>query len=329
MRRPCAAVLFAAACDVAVTVGYNEVGVVSPQSCPADALLRECSGQGCVVAELSAAQMGRETLAVDAEHIYFLRPDNVIARMPVLGGPMEDLTSVDAGLERLTIDDEFVYWTEHNATILRVPKTGGDAELVKTIFGNPVSIAAHGDELYVALPEQDVVAMVSKRTGAETRLAGQDGPADLGVDAEHVFWINQGIAGAATGELVRAPLGNLEDAEVLRSGLADPLSLGVTADAIVWATYDRVFRLPRGGDEPQMFEVQPSAEDPSGLGEPKGVTEFDGILYVAGAGGFFRIRVADGDVLALEGRSITGLATACDGIYLVGWYEPLLFRYGR
>lgn len=321
MRRPRAAILLAAACDVAVTVGYNEVGVVSPQSCPSDARLRECSGENCVVAELSAAQMGRETLAVDAEHIYFVRPDNVIARMPVLGGPMEDLTSVDAGLERITIDDAFVYWTEHNATILRVPKTGGDAALVKTIFGNPVSIAAHADELYVAMPEQGVVAMVSKTTGAETRLAGQDRPVDLGVDAEHVYWINEGIAGAATGELVRAPLGNLEDAEVIRSGLADPLALGVTADAIVWATYDRVFRLPRGGGEPQMFEVE--------LGEPKGVTEFDGILYVAGAAGFIRIRLADGDALALEGRSITGLATACDGIYLVGWYEPLLFRYGR
>jgi hypothetical protein len=184
-----------------------------------------------------------------------------------------------------------------------------------------VSIAAHDDELYVVLPEQGAVAMVSKSTGAETQLAGQDRPVDLGVDAEHVVWINQGVPGAATGELVRAPLGNLEDAEVVVSGLADPLSLGITADAIVWATYDRAFRLPRGGDEPQMFEVE--------LGEPKGVTEFDGILYVAGAGGFFRIRVADGDALALEGRSITGLATACDGIYLIGWYEPLLFRYGR
>ena len=144
---------------------------------------------------------------------------------------------------------------------------------------------------------------------------------DLGVDAEHVYWINQGIAGAATGELVRAPLGNLEDAEVVRSGLEDPLRLGVTADAIVWATYDRVFRLPRGGGEPQMFEAE--------FGDPKGVTEFDGILYAAGAAGFFRIRLADGDALALDRRSITGLATACDGIYLVGWYEPLLLRYGR
>lgn len=326
-RRRSAAVFFAgacelAACDVAVTVGYNEgPALVSPQSCPSDALLRECSRQNCVVAELSTAQMGRETLAVDVEHIYFVRPDNVIARMPTLGGPIEDLAIAAPGLERMTIDDEFVYWTEHNATILRVPKTGGDAAIVKTISGNPVSIAAHDDELYIALPEQGAIVTVSKSTGAETQLAGQDRPVDLGVDAEHVYWINQGIPGAATGELVRAPLGNLEDAEVISSGLEDPLSLGVTADAIVWATYDRVFRLPRGGDEPQMFAVE--------FGEPKGVTEFDGILYVAGEAGFFRIRIADGDALALDRRGITGLAPACDGIYLAGWYEPLLFRYGR
>jgi hypothetical protein len=322
-----AALLFAgacdlAACDVAVTVGYNEApGLVSPQSCPSDALLGECSRQGCVVVELSAAQMGRETIAVDTEYIYFVRPDNVIARMPTLGGPIEDLAIAAPGLERLTLDDEFVYWTEHNATILRVPKTGGDAAIVKTISGNPVSIAAHEDELYIALTEQGAVAMVSKSTGAETQLAGQDRPVDLGVDAEHVVWINQGLPGGATGELVRAPLGNLEDAEVIRSGLEEPLSLGVTADAIVWATWDRAFRLPRGGGEPQLFEAD--------FGEPKGVTEFDGILYVAGAAGFFRIRLADGDVLALDRRGITGLATACDGIYLVGWYEPLLLRYGR
>lgn len=327
MHRRCAALLFAgvcdlAACDVAVTVGYNESpAVVSPETCPSDARLRECSQEGCVVAELSAAQMGRETIAVDAEHIYFLRPDNVIARMPTLGGPIEDLTSVDAGLQRLTIDDEFVYWTQYNATISRVPKTGGDAELVKTIFGNPSSIAAHDDLLYVALPEQNEVVTVSKHTGAEMRLPGQARPMDLGVDTEHVYWINQGIAGAATGELVRAPLGGLADAEVIVSDLEFPIRLGVTADAIVWATFDRVFRLPRGGDEPQLFEAE--------LGDPKGVTEFDGILYVAGAAGFLRIRVADGDALALHGQSITGLATACDGIYLVGWYEPLLFRYGR
>jgi hypothetical protein len=310
------------ACDASVTVGYNGAGgQVSPESCPDDALFRACSTEACVAAELTAAQSGKETLAVDADDIYFITEPDTLSKMPKSGGTVVPLTTVSAQLERITLDEENVYWTEFDGNILRIPKAGGPASTVTKIFGHPVSIASHQDDLYVVMTDSGEVAKITKSSGAETRLTGESGPIDLALDGEHVYWINQGEPGGATGELVRAPLGKLTSAEVILSNLEEPLALGVTADSIVWATYDKVFRLARAGGEPQAFDVP--------FGEPKGVTELDGILYAAGMYGLYRVRVSDGDTLALDPRGFTGITLGCDGLYAVGWFEPVLIRYGR
>jgi len=308
-----------AACDVSVTVGYNDA-LVPGASCPADAPLRACSTETCVVTELTSAQMGKETLAVDAEHIYFITETDVLSSMPKGGGAVVELATVAPSLERLTVDEENVYWTEFDGRIFRVPKAGGTTESVTEIFGHPISIASHDADLYLALTDSGEVAKVTKSSGATTTLAGENAPIDLGVDGEHVYWINQGQPGEANGELVRAPLGDLTGAEVILSSLDEPLVLGVASDAIVWATFDKVFRLSREGGDPSVFEAP--------FGEPKGVTELDGTLYVAGQMGVYRIRIGDGDALALDGRGMTGLALGCDGLYAVGWFEPILLRYG-
>jgi hypothetical protein len=274
-----------------------------------------------VVSEIGTAQMGKETVAVDAAFIYFVSPDDVLAKIPKAGGAVVELATVVPNLERITLDEANIYWTEFDGNIHRVPKSGGGSEIVTKIFGHPVPIASHEDDLYVALTDSGEVAKVTKSTGAETKLAGQNWPVDLGLDGEHVWWINQGQSGALNGELVRAPLGNLAAAEVVLTGLEEPIVLGVASDAIVWATYDKVFRLPRQGSEPQVFEAP--------FGDPKGVTEFDGVLYVAGEAGVYRVGVADGAALALDPRGFTGLTLGCDGLYLVGWYEAVLLRYGR
>lgn len=311
-----------AACDVEVTVGYNDAdGLVSPATCPADALFRACTTETCVASELGAAQLGKETLAVDDDSIYFVSEPNMLAKMPKGGGTVVQLASVSGQLERLTVDAENVYWTVFDGGIFRVPKAGGPTEIVTTIFGHPISIVSHGADLYLALTDSGEIAKVTKSSGASTTLAGENGPVDLGSDGEHLYWINQGQSGLANGELIRAPIGNFTGREVLASNLEEPLALGVTADAIVWATYDKVFRLSREGGEPQVFEVP--------FGEPKGVTEFDGIIYVTGMYGLHRIRVDSGETLALDGRGFTGLTLGCDGLYLVGWFESILLRYGR
>ncbi len=307
------------ACDVSVTVGYNDA-LVPGASCPSDAPLRSCGSETCVVSELTAAQIGKETLAVDDESIFFITDANVISKLAKTGGEVVALTDVHPNLERMVLDEENVYWTEYDGRIFRVPKAGGEATNVTDILANPVSIALHESDIYIAMPDSGEIAKIDKISGSTTLLAGQGAPVDLGVDSEHVYWIDQGEPGGATGKLVRAPLGDLTGAEVMLSGLSEPLVLGIANDAILWATNDKVFRLAREGGEPRVFEVP--------FGEPKGVTEIGGTLYVAGETGLFRVQVDSADSLAVDGRGFTGIALACDGLYAVGWYEPILVRYG-
>lgn len=310
-----------AACDVSLTVGYNDAkGPVSALSCAANAPLRSCADESCVVAELGPALIGKETLAVDDDSIYFVSAEDEIGRMPKAGGEITPLVTGTKNLERMVLDDEYLYWTETDGLVLKVPKKGGTPSTVTSIFGHPIPIGLHDDDLYVALTDSGEIAKIDKATGSTTTLTGEDFPIDLAVDAEYVWWVNQGAPGGATGELVRAPLGDLTKREVVESGLAEPLALGVTEDSILWATYNQVSRLPRKGGDPQTFDIS--------LGEPKGVTELGGILYAAGQQGVFRIRLEDGAMLTLEGRGVTGISLACEGLYGVGWYEPFLFRYG-
>lgn len=309
-------------CDVSLVVGYGDTDLpISPASCPDDAVFRACATEPCVVSEIVAAQRGKETLALDSEFIYFIRETDVLARVPKGGGTVVDLADVGFNLQRIALDEENVYWTNYDGEILRVAKSGGPAATVTKILGNPVSIASHEGDLYVAMTESGEIVKVTKSDGATTLLAGQNGPVDLGKDGSHVYWINQGQSGMANGELVRAPLGDLSGAEVVVDNLEEPLALGIAGDAILWATYDKVSRLPRSGGEPRVYEVP--------FGEPKGVTEFDGILYVVGAGGLFRVRADNGDTQTLDARGFTGLALVCDGLYAVGWFESVLVRYSQ
>ncbi|MFO0619001.1 MAG: hypothetical protein U0414_40810 [Polyangiaceae bacterium] len=327
MKRVGALVLTAAtlatgvACDTVLVVGTNEAtGASSALSCPASAPLRACASQTCVFSDIGAGQIGEETLAIDEDSIYFVSDYEAIGRMPRGGGPVETLVTGAKNLERMAIDDEYLYWTEFDGTVLKVPKKGGSKAVVVTLFGHPVPIALAGDDLYVAMTDSGEVAKIDKSSGAMTKLAGERAPIDLAVDREFVWWINQGDPGGQTGELVRAPLGDLTRREVVLSNLAEPLVLGVAEDSILWATYGKVSRLARAGGAPSTFDVA--------LGEPKGVAEIEGIVYAAGEKGVHRVRVGDGSTLALDGRGITGIALACDGLYGVGWFEPLVFRFG-
>jgi hypothetical protein len=314
-----------AACDASVTVGYNDRdalqgGSVTPESCPDDALFRACTTETCVVSEIAAPQFGKETIVVDADYLYFVSDPDVLTRMPKGGGDIVPLANVSGQLQRMTLDADYVYWTVYNGEIFRVPKGGGETTVVAELFGHPFAIASHEGDLYTAMTETGEVAKVTKSSGASTRITGQSGPADLALDGEYVYWINQGEPGAETGELVRAPLGNLSAAEVILSNLEEPLVLGVTPDAILWATYEKVFRLAREGGEPQVFEIP--------FDEPKGVIEFDGFIYAAGYG-LYRIRLSDGESELLDGRGFTAITLGCDALYGVGWYDPILIRYGR
>jgi hypothetical protein len=311
------------ACDETIIVGYNDVGLlISPESCGPNASFRACTTETCVVSQLGTAQLGRETIAVDADALYFIAPTDVLARMPKDGGPILELATGALKLQRLTLDQTTLYWTNFDGEVFRVPKDGSaPATLLTKVMAHPISIAADDAHLYLAMTDSGEIAMVTKREGTATLLAGQGTPVDLGIDGEHVWWIDQGDPGMANGGLVRVPRGDLTNPEIVLSGLEEPLALGVTRDAILWATYDKVFRLSRTGGPPRTYAIA--------LGQPKGVTEFDGVIYAAGMGGLFRVQVDDGAALLLDLRGMTGLTLGCDGLYGVGWFESILVRYGR
>ena len=93
--------------------------------------------------------------------------------------------------------------------------------------------------------------------------------------------------------------------------------VGIASEAILWARTTGVRLRARGRD----------AGVRGAFGEPKGVTEIGGTLYVAGETGLFRVQVDSADSLAVDGRGFTRIALACDGLYAAGWYEPILVRY--
>jgi len=317
------ALLGLCACDVSSTVGYNDgaLSVGPGASCPADASLRVCSSGDCVVTEVSAAEQGVETVAVDADGIFFVSALNVLARRPIGGGPLVELTTELDQMEQLTIDADRVYWTEFDGKVRSLPKTGGPTLDVTSVFGHPTSIALDAEHVYVVLPESGEVAMAPIPSGPETHLAGENVPIAIAADAEHVYWLDQGQPGAANGELVRAPRGDLSSAEVLLSNLDAPVAIALTSDAVLWATFDSIFTVPKAGGS--------AAAIAGGFGEAKAIAAFDGIVYLAGQGGLTRTTMADGATLLLEPRPMTSLGMGCDGVFATGWADPVLIRYGK
>jgi hypothetical protein len=312
------------ACDVSSVVGYNDgaLPLVPGGSCLPDASLLACGSGHCVVSEVSAAQAGVETIAVDAENVFFVTAPSVLSRRPLDGSSAPVVLTAELDqMDQLAIDDERVYWTEFDGKVQSLPKAGGPTTLVTSIFGHPTSIAVDAEHVYVVLPESGEVGMAPIPSGPETHLAGQNVPYWIAVDAEHVYWVNQGQAGASNGELVRAPRGDLGGAQVVASNLDAPVALTLTSDSVVWATFDAIFTMPKAGGTP--------AQVAGGFGEAKSIAAFDGFVYLAGQDGLTRIALADGATLLLEPRSMLSVALTCDGVFATGWYEDVLIRYGN
>jgi hypothetical protein len=308
-------ILLSCACNVTSTVGYNDAARCAP-----DAPLHGCANGTCVVSDLFEAEKGIETMAVDAEDIFFVSAPEVIAKRPIGGGPLTELTATGT-LVRLTVDAYNVYWTEFDGSVKSVPKAGGPALDVSTLFGHPSSIATDPDHVYWVLPDSGEVAMAPTPSGPATRLTGQPGPQAVAVDVDHVYWINEGDPGAMNGQLARAPLGNLTAAEVIRSDLDAPLFLAIAGDDALWATSSAIFRMPKAGGEPVQVA--------SGFDMPRAIAGFDGIVYLSGQSGLTRTTVASGETRVLDIRPMTSLALGCTGVYATTWYESELVRYGK
>jgi hypothetical protein len=311
--------LLLGACDVDSTVGYNNASaLVGPATCGTDAPLARCSDNGCAVANVFDAPHGSITLAVDDANIFFLAGPQTIGRRATDSGVSVELASADSTLIRMTSDATHVYWTELDGRVRGVPKPGGERFDAGYVFGNPSDISVDATHLYWIFPEFGQVAMVAKPSGNASHISGQDAPQAITTDATSVYWVNAGSR-AASGQLVRAPRGDLASAEVWLNGLDAPVAITVSEEAVYWASKTAVVRVRKG-----ETAVEPVA---AGFTEVKAIRVFGSTLYGVGMDGLWRVAASGGDWQTLERRPMSGMAIACSGVYATGWFEDAVVRY--
>ena len=311
-----------AACDVDSIVGYNdsEGALLGGEQCAPGAPLARCSNGPCVVTNLFEPRVGSITLAVDSDSAYVLADPLVLTKRPLDGaGPIVDLATTDSSLIRMTIDQSYVYWTELDGRVRGVPKAVGERFDAAYVFGNPTDITVDSTHLYWVFPEFGQVAMAAKPIGEATHIAGQDAPQAIAVDATHVYWVNAGAA-PQTGQLVRAPRGNLAGAEVILTELDAPVVVALSDDAVYWASRHAVFRMPKQ----DSGVIQTVA---AGFSEVKAIGVFGDTVYGAGMDGLWRAPATGGQPLELERRPMSAMTLACSGVYATGWFDSAFIRY--
>jgi hypothetical protein len=312
------AALLLPACDVSSTVGFNAAALATT-TCAERSPISECDAGNCVVTEIGRAAPGSWAVAADDELVFFERTPTVLAKVPIRGGPVTDLRTDLDRIWTVAVDDEYVYTTEFGIGVRRVKKSGGASELVMRPKGSFTIMALGRDHVYVALTSENQIAMVAKAGGEPTLLAGQTAPSAIAVDDQHVYWVNQGSESLATGELVRAALGDLTQTEILLSGLELPNAVAVGAEHVFFASGSRVFRVSKAGGEAELVEDD--------FGPVKSMAAQGDTVYLAGSAGLGRARVGAATHVA-DSRGMLGIAVNCQGVFATGWFESLVVRYG-
>jgi hypothetical protein len=274
-----------------------------------------------VVTDLFSAEAGILAIAVDDESIFFVSAPNVLGKLSIDGKQLVDLVTDATQLERFTIDLHNVYWTEQATKIRSVPKSGGATIDVAAFFGHPTAIAVSADYVYAVMPDSGQIVMVSRPSGTPFLLSGQSVPLAIAVDETHVYWLNQGASGTRSGQLVRAPHGDLTSATVFLSNLDAPSTLTVTDDDVFWASPNAIMKVTKTGGSPEPIA--------GGFSDPTAIAVFDRDIYLAGSGGLSMTDVTSGNSLILDRRAMSSMTLGCSGVYATAWYERALIKYGK
>jgi hypothetical protein len=310
-----AAAAVGAACNESSVVGYDEDSL-DVVSCAKDAPLPRCDEAACVVRELAAAQVGSTAIAADDDAVYDLEDATTIVKTPVDGGPVVVLATSDDEAVSMAVDAEYLFWSELQRKISRVPKAGGSPETIVDIDGHPTVLALDETHVYATLTDTNQLLMAPKTPGEPTFLPDQNTPIWVVADLSHIYWINQGSA-ANTGELVRAPLGDLTHAEVLLQGLDSPVALAVSPTDVYYVAGNELLRFAKVGGTPVGVR--------SGLDQTKSIASYSDSVYLASNVGLIRVTAVDSTTL--DARATLGLAVACSGVFATGWFVPTLLRF--
>jgi len=185
-------------------------------------------------------------------------------------------------------------------------------------MGHTLALAVDDEHVYATLTDVNQILMMPKAGGEQTLLPGQSAPPAIAVDERHVYWVNEGSE-PLSGQLVRAPLGDLTHAEVLLDGLDSPQALALGSDDVFFGSRAAAYHVKKsGGDAELVTEFQ----------ELKWMVAHGDTVYLSGQGGLARARVG-GDTQLVDSRGMLGVAASCEGVFATGWFEPLLVRYGR
>lgn len=169
-----------------------------------------------------------------------------VARVPKTGGVPEPLVSTEGGMSEPSADATGVYVTE-GTTVLRVALDGTRSTLARmpeSSWGRTTAVDA--DFVYVVARLSDptgsscdgsIVARVPKAGGAWTELARHPACAlDLGLDANHVYWMALRNGGVTT-SILRVPKAGGRTA-VLATNLPYGWRLAVDATHVYWTEVD-------------------------------------------------------------------------------------------
>ena len=311
-------VLLLSACDVSSTVGFN-AGALAGTSCAESSPISTCNTGSCVVTQIGSSTPGSWAVATDDESVFFERTPTVLSKVPMRGGPVTDVRTDLDRIWAVAVDEGYVYTTEFGIGVRRVKKSGGESQLVMRPKGTFTVMALSRDHVYVALTGENQIAMAPKAGGQPTLLAGQTAPSAIAVDDHHVYWVNQGSESLATGELVRAALGDLTQTEILLSGLEVPNALAVGAEHVFFASRSQVFRVSKAGGEAELVEDD--------FGPVKSMAAQADTVYLTGMAGRGRARAGAATQVS-DSRGMLGIAVNCQGAFATGWFDSLLVRYG-
>jgi hypothetical protein len=162
------------------------------------------AGLGGAGAETLSAAEAASPLVVSSTHVFGMNPG--VWRVPVAGGTLTpQANGATQGFEALTASH--VYWTT-SSTLYRFPVAGGASEPVASNQSNAYGIAVdatalvwsnltnYGNNIMIAAPDgSSPVPLASERPGPQT----------VALDADNVYWTENGIVGGDPSAVVTVP----------------------------------------------------------------------------------------------------------------------------